>query len=139
LLIGYLKIIAQLIIVVDLQINQCKVSITLLAFSRLTKVQSQLKVRTFRLSPVQKRVFAAVILVIWPQFKTRGISSRGKKVHLSALVLTRGISHHYCLGSDTKQGIQYVKILVGGGATPTVGGEGEHGGESAMVGRGTEQ
>ena len=31
-IIGYLKIIAQLIIVVDLQINQCKVSINLLAF-----------------------------------------------------------------------------------------------------------
>jgi len=31
-IIGYLKIITQLIIVVDLQINQCKVSINLLAF-----------------------------------------------------------------------------------------------------------
>jgi len=51
-IIGYLKIVAQLIIVVDLQINQCKVSINLLAFSLLTKVQSQLKVRTFRLSTV---------------------------------------------------------------------------------------
>jgi len=49
---GYLNIIAQLIIVVDLQINQCKVSINLLAFSLLTRVQSQLKVRTFRLSTV---------------------------------------------------------------------------------------
>jgi len=48
-LIGYLRIIAQLNIVVDLQINQCKVSINLFAFSLLTKVQSQLKVRTFRL------------------------------------------------------------------------------------------
>jgi len=37
-IIGYLKIIAQLIIVVDLQINQCKVSINLLAFSLLTKI-----------------------------------------------------------------------------------------------------
>ena len=51
-IIGYLKIIAPLIIVVDLQINQCKVLINLLAFSLLTKVQSQLKVRTFRLSIV---------------------------------------------------------------------------------------
>ena len=51
-IIGYLKIIAQLIIVIGLQINQCKVSINLLAFSLLTKVQSQLKVRTFRLSIV---------------------------------------------------------------------------------------
>jgi len=51
-IIGYLKIIAQLIIVIDLQINQCKVSINLLAFSLLTKVQSQLKVRTFRLAIV---------------------------------------------------------------------------------------
>jgi len=51
-IISYLKIIDQLIIVVDLQINQCKVSINLLAFSLLTKVQSQLKVRTFRLSTV---------------------------------------------------------------------------------------
>jgi len=39
-IIDYLKIIAQLIIVVDLQINQCKVSINLLTFSLLTKVQS---------------------------------------------------------------------------------------------------
>jgi len=38
---GYLKIMAQLIIVIDLQINQCEVSINLLAFSLLTKVQSQ--------------------------------------------------------------------------------------------------
>jgi len=37
-IIGYLKIIAQLIIIIDLQINQCKVSINLLAFSLLTKV-----------------------------------------------------------------------------------------------------
>jgi len=51
-IIGYQKIIAQLIIVIDLQINQSKVSINLLAFSLLTKVQSQLKMRTFRLSTV---------------------------------------------------------------------------------------
>jgi len=51
-IIDYLKIIAQLIIVIDLQINQCKVSINLLGFSLLTKVHSQLKVRTFRLSTV---------------------------------------------------------------------------------------
>ena len=51
-IIGYLKIIAQLIIVVDLQINLCKVSINLLEFSLLTKVQSQLKMRTFRLSTI---------------------------------------------------------------------------------------
>jgi len=44
-IIDYLKIIAQLIIVVDLEINKCKVSINLLAFSLLTKVQPQLKVR----------------------------------------------------------------------------------------------
>jgi len=45
-IIAYLKIIAQLIIVVDLQINQCKFSINLLAFSLLTKVNSQSKART---------------------------------------------------------------------------------------------
>jgi len=45
-IIGYLKIIAQLIILVDLQINQYKFSINLLAFSPLTKVHSQLKLRT---------------------------------------------------------------------------------------------
>ena len=45
-IIDYLKIIAQLIIVVDLQIKQCKFSINLLAFSLLTKVNSQSKVRT---------------------------------------------------------------------------------------------
>jgi len=32
-IIGYLNIIARLIIIIDLQINQCKVSINLLAFS----------------------------------------------------------------------------------------------------------
>jgi len=48
--IGYLRIIIHIIIVVDLQINQCKVSINLLAFSLLTKLQSQLKVNTFILS-----------------------------------------------------------------------------------------
>jgi len=36
-IIGYLKIISQLIIVVDIKINQCKVSINLLTFSLLTK------------------------------------------------------------------------------------------------------
>jgi len=48
-IIGYLKIIAQLIIVVDLQINQCKFSINLLAFSLLTKVNSQSKQELCRL------------------------------------------------------------------------------------------
>jgi len=46
LIIGYLKIIAQLIIVVDLQINQCKFSINLLAFSLLTEVNYQSKATT---------------------------------------------------------------------------------------------
>jgi len=45
-IIGYLKIIAKLIIVVDLQINQYKFSFNLLAFSLLTKVNSQSKART---------------------------------------------------------------------------------------------
>jgi len=45
-IIDYLNIIAQLIIVVNLQINQCKFPINLLAFSLLTKVNSQSKVRT---------------------------------------------------------------------------------------------
>jgi len=45
-IIGYLKIISQLITIVDLQINQCKFPINLLSFSLLTKVHSQLKVRT---------------------------------------------------------------------------------------------
>jgi len=40
-IIDYLKSIAQLIIVVDLQINQCIFSINLLAFSLLTKVHYQ--------------------------------------------------------------------------------------------------
>jgi len=47
LIIGYLNIIIQLIIVLDFQINQCKVSINLLALSLVSKVPSQLKVRTF--------------------------------------------------------------------------------------------
>jgi len=32
-----------------------------------------------------------------------------KKVHLSSSVLTQGISHHYCLSSNTNRGIKYVK------------------------------
>jgi len=44
-IIGYLNIIAQLIIVVNLQINQMKFSINMLAFSLLTKVNSQSKTR----------------------------------------------------------------------------------------------
>ena len=50
-IIGYLKIKAQYIIVVNVQINQCKVSNNFWC-SLLTKVQSQLKVRTFTLSTV---------------------------------------------------------------------------------------
>jgi len=48
-IVDYLKIIVKLIIDVDLQINQCKVSINLLVFSILTKVHSQFKMKTFRL------------------------------------------------------------------------------------------
>jgi len=43
-IIGYLKIIAQLIIVVDLQINQCKVSINL--FGILTFNQSTISIKS---------------------------------------------------------------------------------------------
>ena len=63
-IIGYLKINSQLIIIVDLQINQCKVSINLLAFSLLTKVQSQLKVRTFRLSTVKSIKVKSQLIVV---------------------------------------------------------------------------
>jgi len=45
-IIGYLKIIPQLIIVEDLQINQCKFSISLFVFSLLIKVISRSKART---------------------------------------------------------------------------------------------
>ena len=48
-IIDYLKIISQLIIVVDLQINQCKFSINLLAFLLFTKVNSQSKQELCRL------------------------------------------------------------------------------------------
>jgi len=44
--INYIKIIGPLIIVVDLQIKQCKFSINLLVFSLLTKINSQSKART---------------------------------------------------------------------------------------------
>jgi len=43
-IISYLKVIAQLIIVVDLQINQCKVSINL--FGTLTFNQSTVSIRS---------------------------------------------------------------------------------------------
>jgi len=42
----------ELVFVLDLQINQCKVASSLLTFLFLTKVQSQLKIRTFRSSIV---------------------------------------------------------------------------------------
>ena len=45
--IGYLKIIFQLIIVLDFQINQCKFSIILLALSLLKKLHSQLSTPNF--------------------------------------------------------------------------------------------
>ena len=78
-IIGYLKIIAQLIIVVDLQINQCKVSINLLAFSLLTKVQSQLKVRTFRLSTVNSTKVQSQSNFTMPNHVYSFISSPNKK------------------------------------------------------------
>jgi len=62
-----------------------------------------------RESLVQERLSAAVILVIWPRFKTRGICNRGKKGYLSASVLNLGISHHYCLGSESNRGIICIK------------------------------
>ena len=48
-IIGNLEIIAQLIIVLDLQTNHCKVLINLLTFSLLTKVQFHSKVMKDRL------------------------------------------------------------------------------------------
>ena len=60
----YLEIIVKLIIVVVLQINQCKDSIHLLASSLLIKVQSQLKVRIVRLSIVNSiKVQSQLILL----------------------------------------------------------------------------
>jgi len=71
--IGYLDIIVKLIIVVDLQINQCKVSIHLLTFSLLIKVQSQLKVRICRLSivnstKVQSQLNFTMLIMFIPLF-----------------------------------------------------------------------
>jgi len=77
-IIGYLKIIAQLIIVVDLQINQC---INLLAFSPLTKVQSQLKVRTFRLSTVNSTKVHSQSNFTMPNHVYSFISSPNKKLN----------------------------------------------------------
>jgi len=78
-IIGYLKIIAQLIILVDLQINQCKASINLLVFSLLTKVQSQLKVRTFRLSTVNSTKAPSQSNFTMPNHVYSFISSPNKK------------------------------------------------------------
>ena len=78
-IIGYLKIIAQLIIVVDLKIIQCKVSINLLALSLLTKVQSQLKVRTFRLSTVNPIKVQSQSNFIMPNHVYSFISSPNKE------------------------------------------------------------
>jgi len=80
-IIGYLMIIAQLIIVVDLQINQCKVSINLLAFSLLTKVQAQLKVRTFRLSTVNLIKVQSQSNFIMPNHVYSFISLSNKKLN----------------------------------------------------------
>ena len=84
-IIGYLKIIAQLIIVIDLQINQCKVLINLLAFSLLTKVQSQLKVRTFRLSIVnstkvqsQSNLLCLIMSILLSPHKIKSLINQSK-------------------------------------------------------------
>jgi len=80
-IVGYLKIIAQLIIVLDLQINQCKVSINLLAFSLLTKVQCQLKVRTFRLFTVNSTKVQSQSNFTMPNHVYSFISSPNKKLN----------------------------------------------------------
>jgi len=80
-IIVYLKIIAQLIIAVDLQINQCIFSINLLAFSLLTKVQSQLIVRTFRLSTVNSTKVQSQSNFIMPNHVYSFISSSNKKLN----------------------------------------------------------
>jgi len=80
-IIDYLKVIVQLIIVVDLQNNQYKVSINLLAFSLLTKVQFQLKVRTFRLSIVNSTKVQSQSNFIMPNHVYSFISSTNKKLN----------------------------------------------------------
>jgi len=84
-ILGYLKIIAQLIIVIDLQINQCKVLINLLAFSLLTKVQSQLKVRTFRLSTVnstkvqsQSNLLCLIMSILLSPYQIKSLINQSK-------------------------------------------------------------
>jgi len=80
-IIGYLKIISQLIIVVDLQINQSMFSINLLAFSLLTKVQSEFKVRTFRLSIVNSIKVQSQYIFTIPNHVYSFISSPNKKLN----------------------------------------------------------
>jgi len=84
-IIGYLKIIAQLTIIIDLQINKCKVSINLLAFPLLTKVQSQLKVRTFRLSTVnsikvqsQSNLLCLIMSILLSPYQIKSLINQSK-------------------------------------------------------------
>jgi len=78
-IIDYLKIIVKLIIVVDLQINQCKVSIHLLVFSLLINVQTQLKVRTFRLSTVNSTKVKSPLNFTMPNHVYSFVSSPNRK------------------------------------------------------------
>jgi len=81
-IISYLKIIVEYIIIIDLQINnQHKVSINLLAFSLLTKVLSQLKVRTFRLSTINSTKVQLQSNFAKPNHVYSFISSLNKKLN----------------------------------------------------------
>jgi len=79
-IIGYLKIKAQQIIVVNFQINPCKVSINFWC-SLLTKVQSQLKVRTFRLSTINSTKVQSQSNFTIPNYAYSFMSSPNKKLN----------------------------------------------------------
>jgi len=69
--------IIKLIIVVDLQINKCKVSI----HSLLIKVQSQLKMRIFRLSIVNSTKVQSQLNFTIPNHVYSFVSSPNRKLN----------------------------------------------------------
>jgi len=76
------------LIVVDLQINQCKVSIHLFTFSLLIKVQSQLKVKTFILFLVNSTKVQSQLNFTMSNHVYSFVSSPNKNIINQSKVLT---------------------------------------------------
>jgi len=62
------------------------------------------------LTPVQKKILATVILIIWTRLKTEVYTIEVKKGHLSASVFNRGISNSYYLDFGGNRGRKVLHI-----------------------------